>query len=103
MRSNAYPHIAVDAAVCGGAPRVAGTRITVANIAEAVEHLGLSPDDVVSIYPSLNLAKVYAALAYYHDHRKVMEARIRHAKQVEAKLRRRFPPRAKEALLKRLG
>jgi len=103
MRSNAYPDIAVDATVCGGAPRVAGTRITVAHIAEAVEHLGMSPDDVVTIHPSLNLAKVYAALAYYHDHRKAMEARIRHAKQVETKLRRRFPPRAKEALLKRLG
>ena len=103
MKANAYPHITVDAAVCGGAPRVARTRITVAHIAEAIEHLGMSPDDVVAIYPSLSLAKVHAALAYYHDHIKEIEASIRHAQKVERTLRRRFPSRAKEALLRRLG
>lgn len=86
-----------------GAPRVAGTRITVALIAEAVEHLGMSPDDVVQMYPRLDLAKVHGALTYYHDHVKEVEASIRHAKRVEASLRRRFPPRAKDMLLKRLG
>ena len=103
MRAKAYPYIAVDADVCAGAPRVAGTRITVAHIAEAVEHLGMSPDDVVAVYPSLDLARVHAALTYYHDHRKAIEANIRRAKRVEASLRRRFPPRAKEILLKRLA
>ena len=92
-----------EAGVWGGAPRVAGTRITVAQIAEAVEHLGLSPDDVVAMYPLLDLAKVHPALTYYHDHLKAIEANIRHAKRVEADLRRRFPPRAKDLLLKRLG
>jgi hypothetical protein len=33
------------------------------------EQLGQSPDEIVSAYPQLSLAKVYAALAYYHDHR----------------------------------
>lgn len=92
MKWKAYPYIAIDTGVCGGAPRVAGTRITVAQIAEAVEHLGLSPDDVVAMYPPLDLAKVHAALTYYHDHLKTIEASIRHAKRVEARLRRRFPP-----------
>jgi uncharacterized protein (DUF433 family) len=103
MKGQSYPHIAVDPAVCGGAPRVEGTRITVAQVAEAVEHLGLSPDDLVTMYPSLSLARVHAALTYYHAHTPAIEASIRRAKQVEAKLRRRFPPRAKDVLLKRLG
>lgn len=103
MKLKSYPHIAVDAGVCGGAPRVAWTRITVALIAEAVEHLGMTPDDVVALYPSLDLAKVHAALTYYHDHLKAIEASIRQAKRVEARLRRRFPPRAKDLLLRRLG
>ena len=30
--------------------------------------MGLSPDEIVSQYPSLSLADVYAALSYYHDH-----------------------------------
>ncbi len=103
MKVERYPHIAVDAGISGGAPRVGGTRITVAHIAEAVEHLGMSPDDVVALYPSLDLAKVHAALTYYHDHMREVEASIRRAQRVEASLRRRFPSRAKSVLLKRLG
>ncbi|HEY7675811.1 MAG TPA: DUF433 domain-containing protein [Candidatus Methylomirabilis sp.] len=103
MRAKTYAHIASDPGVCGGAPRVRGTRITVAHIAEVVEHLGVTPDDVVALYPSLDLGKVHAALSYYHDHRRAIEAEIRRAQRVEAGLRRRFPPRAREVLLKRLG
>ena len=102
MRAKPYPHIAIDAGVCGGAPRVAGTRITVAEIAEAVGHLGMSPDDLVALYPSLDLAKVHAALTYYYDHAQEIEARMRRARDVEKELRRRFPPRARQLLLKRL-
>jgi uncharacterized protein (DUF433 family) len=103
MKAKTYPHIAVDPAVCGGAPRVAGTRITVAHIAEAVERLGMMPDDVVALYPSLNLAKVHAALSYYHEHQREIDASIRRAQRVEADLRRRFPSRVKNVLLRRLA
>jgi uncharacterized protein (DUF433 family) len=103
LKAKTYPHIAVDSAVCGGAPRLAGTRITVAHIAEVIEHLGLTPDDVVALYPSLNLAKVHAALSYYHDHRREIDASTRRAQRIEAGLRRRFLPRVKDVLLKRLG
>ncbi|MFI5338412.1 MAG: DUF433 domain-containing protein [Candidatus Methylomirabilales bacterium] len=103
MKAKTYPHIAVDPTVCRGVPRVAGTRITVAHIAEAVEHLGMMPDDVVALYPSLNLAKVHAALGYYHEHQREIDASIRRAQRVEAELRRRFPPRVKDVLLRRLG
>lgn len=103
MKAKSFPHIAIDPAVCGSAPRVAGTRITVAHIAEAVEHLGMMPDDVAALYPSLNLAKIHAALSYYHDHRQEIDASIRRAERVEAELRRRFPPRVKDVLLRRLG
>ena len=30
--------------------------------------MGMSPDEIVSQYPSINLSDVYAALAYYYDH-----------------------------------
>jgi len=103
MKAKTYPHISIDPAVCGGAPRVAGTRITVAHIAEAVEHLGITPDDVIAMYRSLNLAKVHAALSYYHEHRREIDASIRRDQRLEAELRRRFPPRVKDVLLRRLG
>jgi uncharacterized protein (DUF433 family) len=55
--------------VCGGKPCIAGHRIRVQDIAVLHEQQGQSPDDIVSAYPALSLAQVYAALAYYHDHR----------------------------------
>lgn len=103
MKAKTYPHISIDPAVCDGAPRVAGTRITVAHIAEAVEHLGMTTDDVVAMYLSLNLAKVHAALTYYHEHRREIDASIRRDQPLETELRRRFPPRVKDLLLRRLG
>jgi uncharacterized protein (DUF433 family) len=30
--------------------------------------MGMSPDEIVYHYPTITLADVYAALAYYHDH-----------------------------------
>jgi uncharacterized protein (DUF433 family) len=37
---------------------------------------GVSPDEIISSYPHLTLADVYAALAYYHDNREIIDAEI---------------------------
>jgi uncharacterized protein (DUF433 family) len=60
-------HIEITPGVCGGKPRIAGHRITVQNVVIWHEKTGMSPDEIVSQYPSITLADVYAALAYYHD------------------------------------
>ena len=54
--------------VAGGKPRIAGRRITVQNIVIWHERLGLGADEIATEY-DLTLADVYAALAYYYDHR----------------------------------
>lgn len=54
---------------CGGKPRIAGTRIRVQDIVAWHEVHGRSPDEIVSGYPHISLADVYAALSYYHAHR----------------------------------
>lgn len=61
-------HIAVTPDVCGGRPRIAGTRIRVQDVAVLHERQGMTPDEIVALYPSLGLADVHAALAYYFDH-----------------------------------
>src|SRR5229473_1996798 len=61
-------HIETDPDVCGGRPRVTGTRIRVQDIYVCHELQGMSPDQIVSAYPKLTLADVHAALAYYFDH-----------------------------------
>lgn len=60
-------HIEITPGVCGGRPRIAGHRIRVQDIVVWHEQMGLSPDEIVSRYPTITLSDVYAALAYYHD------------------------------------
>jgi uncharacterized protein (DUF433 family) len=61
-------HIEITPGICGGKPRIAGHRIKVQNIVIWYERMGMSPDEIVYHYPSITLAEVHAALAYYYDH-----------------------------------
>ena len=70
-------HIELDAAKCGGKPVVAGTRIRVWDVYVASELGGLSPDEIVAQYPSISLADVHAALAYYWDNREAIDEQMR--------------------------
>ena len=58
--------------VLGGDPRIAGRRIGVLTIHERVEGRGLDPQTVADRH-DLDVADVYRALAYYHDHPREME------------------------------
>ena len=62
--------------VAGGKVRIAGRRITVADIAIWYERLGRSADEISSEY-DLTLAEIHAALAYYHDHRAEIDEGVR--------------------------
>jgi uncharacterized protein (DUF433 family) len=69
-------HIASTPDTCGGKPRIAGSRIRVKDVAIWHDHQGMTPSEIVSNWPHLTLASVYAALAYYHDHREEINAEI---------------------------
>lgn len=69
-------HIETTPEICGGKPRIAGSRITVQNIALWHERGAMSADEIVATYPQLGLADVYAALAYYWDHRDEIRAQM---------------------------
>ena len=68
MTTVSSEHIQITSDVCGGTPRISGHRIRVQDIVIWYEHLKMSPDDIVYHYPSISLADVHAALAYYYDH-----------------------------------
>ncbi len=57
---------------CGGRPRIATTRLSVQQVAALHKH-GLSAAEIVQEYEFLNLAQVYAALAYYHANQEEIE------------------------------
>ncbi|MFM7135548.1 MAG: DUF433 domain-containing protein [Planctomycetota bacterium] len=69
-------HIESSPEVCGGKPRIAGSRVRVQDVVAWTE-AGQSPDEIVCSFPHLTLADVYAALAYYHDHREAIDHQIR--------------------------
>ena len=69
-----FAHIVRTPDVLGGEPRIDGHRIRVRDVAAARDIDGFGPDEIVrKIYPSLTLAEVYAALAYFEDHREEIE------------------------------
>jgi len=65
-----YAHIVHQQGVMGGEARIDGHRIRVRDVVAARDLGGLTPEEIVaSVYPTLSLAEVYSALAYYEDHR----------------------------------
>jgi uncharacterized protein (DUF433 family) len=83
--------------ICGGKPRIAGHRITVQNIAIWHDRLGRSADEIASEY-DLELADIYAALAYYFAHREEIDQSIREAKAFAEEMRRRTPSKLEKKL-----
>ena len=94
MQNVLTPHIEITPDVAGGKPRIAGHRITVQNIVTWHERIGRSADEIATAY-GLTLAEVYAALAYYYDHREEIDAMIRADDAFVAELRSRAPSKLK--------
>jgi uncharacterized protein (DUF433 family) len=57
----------------GGRPRVAGTGVTVMRIAGWYK-LGFTPEEIARKIDHLSLAQIYAALAFYHANRELIDA-----------------------------
>ncbi len=98
MRASVKEHVKITSGIRGGKPTIAEHRIRVMDIVLWHNKLGWSPDEIVSQFPQLTLADVYAALTYYWDHKKEIEAEIRRAEEAEAKARSRHPSRLMEKL-----
>jgi uncharacterized protein (DUF433 family) len=83
--------------IVGGKPRIAGHRITVQDVAIWHERLGRSVDEIAADY-DLSLAEVYAALAYYFDHRTEVDQGIEESRAYADALRKRTPSRVSQKL-----
>jgi len=90
MTDTITAHVIQTPGTCGGRPRLAGHRITVADVAVWHEKMGWSIDEIANEY-HLTLAQVYAALAYYHDHRAEIEARLEADRRLVARLKKKSP------------
>lgn len=83
--------------VLGGKPCIAGRRIAVEHIAVWHQRLGQSADEIASEY-DLELADVYAALAYYFAHRETIDASISDGEDEVRRLREESPSLLEEKL-----
>jgi len=65
----AYPHLTANDPA---AARIEGTRYTVAHLAAEHYQHGWTAEELLRQHPDLRPEQVYAALAYFYDHRDVI-------------------------------
>jgi uncharacterized protein (DUF433 family) len=85
-------HIESRPGVCGGKPCIAGTRIRVYDIYVWHELLGKSADEIVSDFPELSLADVYAAMAYFWDNRDEINRQMKEEEDFVAQMKAKAGP-----------
>ncbi len=61
--------------ICSGRLRIAGTRVTVNQIATLYQR-GESAEEIAEHFPQVTLAQVFVALAHYHGHTSEVEASL---------------------------
>ena len=91
MENSTAERIVRTLGVCGGRARIAGHRVRVLDIVNWHEHRGMTPDEIVSHVPSLTLAEVHAALAYYFDHIEEIQHEMRAERSLVEEVRRNHP------------
>jgi uncharacterized protein (DUF433 family) len=88
MATSPAERITKTPGVCGGRTCIAGHRVRVLDMVVWHEQQGLTPDEIVSQIPSITLADVHAALAYYYDHREEIQDEIRLEREQAEEFRR---------------
>ena len=71
--------------ICGGRPRIAGTRVAVHRIA-GYYRLGYSPEEIVVLLSSITLQQVCAALAHALANPSEIDAALRDEEETAARL-----------------
>ena len=87
MEPLSIEHIAITPGTCGGKPRIAGHRIRVQDIVVMHEEMGQSPAEIVESLPTITLADVHAALAYYYDNHEMIRKQMADGEAFVAKMK----------------
>jgi len=90
-------HIDVTPGIVGGKPRIAGHRITVQNIVIWYDRMGKSADEIATEY-DIDIADIYAALAYYFDHRIEIDKAIDESEIFLKSIRKNAPSKLEQKI-----
>ncbi|HLA10825.1 MAG TPA: DUF433 domain-containing protein [Pyrinomonadaceae bacterium] len=93
----AFDHIESTPGTRGNKPRIAGTRITVADIVLMHRRLGRALEEIAGTY-DLPLSAVYAAMAFYYDHKDEIDESLDQEEALAEAFRRNNPSRLREKL-----
>jgi uncharacterized protein (DUF433 family) len=91
MSKSTEDRIVRTSGVCGGKACIAGHRVRVLDDVVWHEHQGMTPDEIVSHIPTLTLADVHAALAYYFDHIDEIQQEMRAEREFSEEFRSSNP------------
>lgn len=97
MKVTLNQHIEITPGVRSDKPRIAGTRITVADVAIMYLRMGQSLEEIAGKY-QLSLAAVHAAMAFYYDHREEIDQRTAEAEAFAEAERLKHPSLLQEKL-----
>ncbi|WP_019505232.1 DUF433 domain-containing protein [Pleurocapsa sp. PCC 7319] len=64
--------IASSPDICGGRPRIDGSRITVQYVVNEIK-AGVTPEEILEDKPHLTLAGIYTAIAYYYANKELLD------------------------------
>ena len=90
-------YIDITQDICGGRPRITGTRMTVADVALMRFQMNQSLEEIAGTY-DLPLAAVYSAMAYYFDHREEIDQRSAQNAAFVEDLRQQYPSKLQAKL-----
>ena len=93
-------YIGVRPGYCGGRPHILGHRIKVKHVVVWHEQMGMTPTEIVANYPTITLAQVHAALAYYYDHHDDIQAEIEEERRFVEDLKAKAGPSRLQEILK---
>src|SRR5271157_2596212 len=96
-------YIGIRPGYCGGEPHILGHRIQVRHIAVWHDQMGMTPTEIAATYPTITLAQVHAALAYYYDHRDEIRAAIEDEHRFVEELKAKTPSLLQEKLKRLKG
>jgi len=96
-------HIEIVQGAGGPKARIVGHRIRVKDIVSWHEHQRVSVDEIVETFPQLTHGDVYAALAYYWDHKAEIDESMAADEAFVEEMRRSAPPSRFQEELKRRG
>ncbi len=98
MSNGFVQHITKTPGVCGGRACIAGHRIRVMDIVVCHEKRGWCPEEIVYQYPTISLADVHSALAYYYDNRQEIEDDFRNDDKWAEWVKANIPSKLREKL-----